>query len=147
MSRLTTYALLEALKTEITTRFSVTPSVRLWRPETEDVERSLTPAYFLEPGTTTFERINSDSPRVQLTVRFLSEYTTSYDGIGTALKNEMEFFERVARDLMKTPRLTSGAFVLRTSTFSDAPSGFSVSAIEDGYSTIYGGIEISVVIE
>ncbi len=147
MSRQTTTEILEELKTEIERRFNVSARIRLWRGPNEDVELESAPAFYLEPGTLTVERINTASPRAQQTVRFLSEYKTTYEEIDASLRAEMLFFERVSRDLMKSPRLSCGAFILRTTTFNDAPSGYSVSTVENGYSSIYGGIEISVAIE
>lgn len=143
MARFTVNDLLEAFKTELSTKYEIEPTIRYFR--VGDVgELSTAPVYYLEPGTLSLNRRNVASPEMVQTVRFLVEYRVQYATAAAACAETIAFFERVGRDLMKAPNIADGAaFLQGFSTFTDAPGGVSVQALQDGVAAIFGGIELT----
>lgn len=143
MARYTVAELLSAVQQRLRVDYEIEAQLRFFR--VGDVgELSAAPAYYVEPGTLALNRRNVASPEVMQTVRILSEQKTDHAGLAAALEAQRAFFERLARDWMRTPGMAGGAAWLQTAqTFSDAPSGFSTSAIEDGCNAVFGGMELT----
>ena len=143
MARYTVAELLSAVQQRLRVDYEIEAQLRFFR--VGDVgELSAAPAYYVEPGTLALNRINVTSPECLQTVRILSEQKTDHAGLAAALEAQRAFFERLARDWMRTPGMAGGAAWLQTAqTFSDAPSGFSTSAIEDGCNAVFGGMELT----
>ena len=144
MARFTVNELLNAFKTELSTKYEIEPAIRYFR--VGDVAELATnaPAYYLEPGTYTVNRQNVGSPEIVQTVRFLSEQRVNYGDAAAAIAATLAFFEQVSRDLMRTPNFGAGAAFLRgVSSYSDAPGGFSVASLEDGVAAVFGGLEFA----
>ena len=143
MARYTVAELLSAVQQRLRVDYEIEAQLRFFR--VGDVgELRGTPRYYIEPGTLALNRINVTSPEVLQTVRILSEFMTDHAGLAAALEAQRAFFERLARDWMRTPGMAGGAAWLQTAqTFSDAPSGFSTSAIEDGCNAVFGGMELT----
>lgn len=143
MARYTVAELLAAVQTRLATDYEIDAQLRFFRVG-DVAELSATPAYYVEPGTLALNRRNVASPEVMQTVRILSEQKTDHAGLADALEAQRAFFETLARDWMREPDIADGAAFLQTAqTFSDAPSGFSTSAIEDGCNAVYGGMELT----
>lgn len=143
MARFTISELLNSLKTELAERYEIEPTIRYFRVG-DVAELSTAPVYYLEPGTLSLNRRNVASPEMVQTVRFLVEYRVQYATAATACAETIAFFERVGRDLMKAPNIADGAaFLQGFSTFTDAPGGVSVQALQDGVAAIFGGIELT----
>ena len=126
--------------------YHIEPTIRLFRVG-DVAELPTETVYYLEPGTMTVNRINVTSPQLLQTVRFLAERRVDYGDADADLEEMRAFFEGVSRDLMRTPDFIPQAFLQSVSTFADAPSGFSVNVVEDGVAAIYGGIELTFLIE
>lgn len=143
MARYTVAELLSAVQQRLRVDYEIEAQLRFFR--VGDVgELSAAPAYYVEPGTLALNRRNVASPEVMQTVRILSEQKTDHAGLAAALEAQRAFFERLARDWMRSPAMPGGAAWLQTAqTFSDAPSGFSTSAIEDGCNAVFGGMELT----
>ena len=143
MARYTVAELLSAVQQRLRVDYEIEAQLRFFR--VGDVgELRGTPRYYIEPGTLALNRINVTSPECLQTVRILSEFMTDHAGLAAALEAQRAFFERLARDWMRTPGMAGGAAWLQTAqTFSDAPSGFSTSAIEDGCNAVFGGMELT----
>lgn len=143
MARYTVAELLSAVQQRLRVDYEIEAQLRFFR--VGDVgELSAAPAYYVEPGTLALNRRNVASPEVMQTVRILSEQKTDHAGLAAALEAQRAFFEKLARDWMRTPGMAGGAAWLQTAqTFSDAPSGFSTSAIEDGCNAVFGGMELT----
>lgn len=144
MARFTVNELLNAFKTELSTKYKIAPTIRYFR--VGDVAELATnaPAYYLEPGTLSLNRRNVASAEMVQTVRFLVEYRVQYATAAAACAETIAFFERVGRDFMKAPNIADdAAFLQGFSTFTDAPGGVSVQAIQDGVAAIFGGIELT----
>lgn len=143
MARYTVAELLSAVQQRLRVDYEIEAQLRFFR--VGDVgELSAAPAYYVEPGTLSLNRRNVASPEVMQTVRILSEQKTDHAGLAAALEAQRAFFEKLARDWMRTPGMAGGAAWLQTAqTFSDAPSGFSTSAIEDGCNAVFGGMELT----
>ena len=142
MARYTVENLLADFAAKLTERYGIDVSVRYFR--LLDVgELPNAPAYYLEPGTLVLNRRNVASPEVVQTVRFLSESLVPFSEAPAALASTLAFFEGVARDFLRDPFLNENAFFQSAATFADAPSGFSVSPLEDGVSAIFGGFEFT----
>ena len=143
MARYTVAELLSAVQQRLRVDYEIEAQLRFFRVG-DVVELSAAPAYYVEPGTLALNRRNVASPEVMQTVRILSEQKTDHAGLAAALEAQRAFFERLARDWMRTPGMPGGAAWLQTAqTFSDAPSGFSTSAIEDGCNAVFGGMELT----
>ena len=123
-------------------RYEIEPTIRYFRAE-DVAELPTAPAYYIEPGTLTLNRLNVGSPQAVQTIRLLSEFRVDYANAAEELETTRAFFEKVARDLLREPRAIENAFFQSAQTFADAPSGFSVSVLEDGVSAIYGGVEFT----
>ena len=143
MARYTVAELLSAVQQRLRVDYEIEAQLRFFR--VGDVgELSAAPASYVEPGTLALNRRNVASPEVRQTVRILSEQKTDHAGLAAALEAQRAFFERLARDWMRSPAMPGGAAWLQTAqTFSDAPSGFSTSAIEDGCNAVFGGMELT----
>ena len=113
MARYTVAELLSAVQQRLRVDYEIEAQLRFFR--VGDVgELRGTPRYYIEPGTLALSRINVTSP------------------------------ECLQTDWMRTPGMAGGAAWLQTAqTFSDAPSGFSTSAIEDGCNAVFGGMELT----
>lgn len=143
MARFTISELLNSLKTELAERYEIDPAIRYFRVG-DVAELSNDPVYYLEPGTLSLNRRNVASAEMVQTVRFLVEYRVQYATAAAACAETIAFFERVGRDLMKAPNIADGAaFLQGFSTFTDAPGGVSVQALQDGVAAIFGGIELT----
>jgi len=141
MARTTIRELLDDFNAELARRFDVDASVR-WFRTNDQTEQPLIPAYYVEPGALSVVRTNVASPQVEQTIRFLSESSANYIDVPDRLAAELDFFEKVMRDFMREPFLPCGAFLLRATTFADAPSGFSVDAAES-FCNVFGGAEFA----
>ena len=143
MARFTISELLNSLKTELAERYEIEPAIRYFRVG-DVAELSNDPVYYLEPGTLSLNRRNVASAEMVQTVRFLVEFRVQYQFAAQSCAETIAFFERVGRDLMKAPNLADGAaFLQGFSTFTDAPGGVSVQALQDGVAAIFGGIELT----
>lgn len=141
MARIETVSVLDDLVAELDSRYGINASVRYSRT-TEESEIPPEPAYYVEHGEIRFIRGNCASPRCEFAARVLSESSCSYDDVGLVIRDQLRMFQRIARDLMKEPRLSCGAFLLRATAFMDAPSGVSTAALADGVAAIFGGVEL-----
>lgn len=143
MARLTIHELLTELQTKLSTEYGISAITRYYFVG-DIAELPTEPAYFLEPGTLTINRINVAAPEVVQTVRFLWEGRFELAPIASIISEQVALFERIARDFMREPIIADGrAFLRGVSTFSDAPSTFSVSQLEDGVPVVTGGIELA----
>lgn len=141
MSRTTVSKLMSDLSDYLTKTFGIAPTIRYARTqELADVPKKR--LYFLEFGSFEMDRINPGSPCVVQTIRLLSESSCAYGELEKEYSDTIDFFERVARDFIKTPTVIAGTFIKSIKTFGDAPT-FATSSARDGVSALFGGIEIT----
>lgn len=108
------------------------------------------PAYYIEPGGVEMERRNVGCARETYRVRAVStEYVTDADYEERA-QTRAQFWADVAYNLVSHPMLgdrVDNAFVMSTTTFPDAPAGYSAEALGNGVTVLSAGIEVTVVVD
>lgn len=145
MARITILNLLTALQAELATQFNIDAEIRYTRVG-DQVELSSETKYYLELGSFQVKRSNTGSAQVLQEVRLLSEESASYATLDSRIEAIIETFERVSRDVMRTPSFVQGAFLQSVAAFTDAPTCYVVDAAEEACN-VFGGVAFTFSIE
>ena len=79
-------------------------------------------------------------------MRLLSEESASYATLDSRIEAIIETFERVSRDVMRTPSFVQGSFLQSVAAFTDAPTCYVVDAAEEACN-VFGGVAFTFSIE
>ena len=144
MPRITTQDLLVSLREELFTHHGIDATIRYTRVG-DQVELTRETKYYIEPGMFQTTRVNVGTRRSCR--RFDSCRKKPRPAIlESRIVATVETFERVARDVMKTPGFVPGAFLQGVATFEDAQGCYSVEAAEESCN-VFGGVALTFVIE
>lgn len=145
MARYTITELLTDFQEELAERYEIAAAIRYSRVG-DQTELSNSPAYYLEPGAFSADRAHVGGARVRQEIRLLSECAASIQTLDEQVEATVATFERIARDLLKTPSFIQGAFLEDAQSFADAPALYSVESAE-GVCNVFGGIAFTFAIE
>lgn len=137
---------LDLVRKELVKTMGINPVVRYSRLQTLG-EIPAVPRYFVEPGGVETQRRNFGAPRQIFQIRCVSERLVPPAEVPDAARAEAEFWLLAAWKFMSEPRLGYEAFVRSAVTFSDAPSGYNVEALDSGAGAVVGGVELTVVFD
>lgn len=144
MARIAISELIKSFQNELVARYQIAAEIRYTRVGDRS-ELGTSPAYYLELGKFSASRDNVGSPTIRQEIRLLSKESASFVTTSDRIAYVVAQFERISRDLMKTPSFISGAFLENVATFDDAPACYSVENAEDAIG-VFGGVAFVFVI-